>query len=92
VTVPDAPINVANVASVTTGNQIGLTWSAGLVTGGSPLIDYRILYDSGLGTNVDVELVSGLSATTYTVTGLTRGTTYKFKLQARNIYGYSANS
>lgn len=92
VTVPDSPINIANVPATTNGNQIGLTWSPGLVDGGSPLIDYRISYDQGLGTGTYTELVSGLISTTYTVTGLARGTTYKFRLQARNIYGYSANS
>ena len=30
VTYPDAPINVASVVNVTYGNQIGITWSAGL--------------------------------------------------------------
>mgnify|MGYP002636778377 CR=1 FL=1 len=80
VTVPDAPINVENVPAITSGNQIGLTWSPGLVEGGSPLIDYRISYDSGLGTDVYTELVSGLTTTTHTVTSLTRGVTYKFKL------------
>ncbi len=77
-TVTDAPINLANVAAITNGEQIGLAWTAGLADGGSPLIDYRISYDRGLGTGVFVELVSGLSTNTYTAIGLARGTTYKF--------------
>lgn len=77
-TVTDAPINLANVAAITNGEQIGLAWTAGLADGGSPLIDYRISYDRGLGTGVFVELVSGLTTNTYTAIGLARGTTYKF--------------
>lgn len=44
-TVPDAPINLANVISQTLGEQIGLSWSAGISSGGSPIIDYRISSD-----------------------------------------------
>jgi hypothetical protein len=80
VTVPDAPINVANLPAVTAGNQVGLKWTSGLVNGGSLLLDYRILFDSGLGTDTFTELVSGLQTTEYTVTGLIRGTTYRFRL------------
>lgn len=32
----------------------------------------------------------GITALTYTATGLTQGATYKFKVNARNVYGYSA--
>jgi len=34
-TVPDSPINLANVAAVTNGQKIGLAWTAGLANGGS---------------------------------------------------------
>lgn len=39
-----------------------------------------------------VELINGLTTTSYTATGLTRGSTYTFKVQARNLYGDSAFS
>jgi len=32
---------------------------------------------------------SEITSTTYTATGLTAGLTYKFKVEARNIYGFS---
>jgi len=44
-TVPDAPINIVNVVTVTSATQIGLSWTAGHSTGGSPIIDYRIWSD-----------------------------------------------
>lgn len=56
------------------------------------MIDYRINYDLGMGDGSFVELVSGLTSTSYTAIGLTRGLTYKIVVQARNIYGYSAHS
>lgn len=45
VTVPDAPIGVADNTTVTSASVIGIKWSNGLSTGGSPIIDYRISYD-----------------------------------------------
>ena len=43
--VPDVPIGLANVATITTGTQIGLTWSQGVENGGTLVIDYTIQYD-----------------------------------------------
>ena len=37
-------------------------------------------------------LVDGLASTAYTATGLTSGTTYEFKVEARNQYDFSAYS
>jgi hypothetical protein len=45
VLVPDAPINFADVPSITLASRIGLTWSPGLSSGGEPIIDYRIYFD-----------------------------------------------
>jgi len=52
--------------------------------------DYRITYDQS--TDDYVVLVSSLNELSYTVTGLTAGKTYKYKVEARNSYGYSAYS
>lgn len=43
--VPDAPTNLANVPAVTSATQVGLTWSAGLSTGGTGIIGYVLSYD-----------------------------------------------
>ena len=48
--VPDAPIQLKNVEKNTNAYQIGITWSAPTFNGGSPLLDYTILFDSGTGT------------------------------------------
>jgi Fibronectin type III domain len=89
ITSPGVPLNLANDASVTTATQIGLTWSAPTDDGGSIVIDYKIQIDSGSGYS---DLVSGVTATSYTAVSLTQGTTYNFKIQSRNAYGFSAES
>jgi hypothetical protein len=44
-TIPDAPINLAETVSARTENSITFTWEAGSADGGAPLLDYRINYD-----------------------------------------------
>jgi hypothetical protein len=86
--VSDAPINLANDVAVTDANKIGLTWAKPVFDGGSALIDYRIFFDDATGFTF-TELVSGLTGTSYTATSLTQGLTYQFKVEARNVYGFS---
>ena len=51
------------------------------------IIDYRInIAEQGGAFSV---LASGLLTPDYTATGLTSGTTYEFKVESRNSYGYS---
>jgi hypothetical protein len=88
---PDAPLNLANDPTVTLATQIGLTWTIGVYAGGSPVIDYQVTYlDPHVG--VFSILQSGITATHFTVTGLSAGTTYTFEVQSRNIYGFSTYS
>jgi hypothetical protein len=86
---PDAPTSLANVPTITLRDQIGLTWVAPVFGGGSPLLDYRVWTDQS--NNDFIELVS-ISSTSYTATGLTQGLIYTFKVEARNVYGYSVFS
>jgi hypothetical protein len=86
--IPDAPINLANFAAVTDATTIGLTWSAPIFDGGSALIDYRIFFDDATGVTF-TELASGLTGNSYTANSLTQGLTYLFKVEARNVYGFS---
>lgn len=88
--VPDAPVTLANNAAVTASTQVGLTWSAGAFNGGSPIIDYKLSYDQGTGTWT--QFADGITTTSYTVTGLTPDTVYAFKVEARNLIGFSLES
>ena len=54
------------------------------------MLDYRIWSDQAEGVYAVVE--SGLTALSYTITGLSAGKTYSLTIQARNAYGYSLDS
>jgi len=56
---PDAPVNLANDPSITSGSQIGLTWAQGLENGGTSVIDFTLAYK--FGTNDFVILKSGIT-------------------------------
>ena len=45
--ISDAPINLSNNVAVTAAGVVGLTWSNGASSGGSPIIDYSISYRLG---------------------------------------------
>ncbi|HEY0706603.1 MAG TPA: discoidin domain-containing protein, partial [Polyangia bacterium] len=81
--VPSAPTGV--VASPG-NNQVGLTWNA--VSGATSYTVKRATTSGGPYTNVG----TGLTATSYTNTGLTNGTTYYFVVSASNSAGESGNS
>lgn len=85
---PDPPVSLANDQSITTISRIGLTWSPGSANGGSPVIDYRVSWDQG--TSTYVVLFSGITTNYYTATAaLTPNTVYKFKVESRNVFGFS---
>lgn len=58
-------------------------------TGNSPILSYELKWDSGSGSVIYT--LTDTLVTQYTVTGLTGGAEYKFKVRARNIYGYSSD-
>ena len=69
---------------------MGLTWSDGLSTGGTPIIDYRVSYDQGIG---EWQVLStGVSLKQYVRTTLDQGVVYTFRVEARNAIGYSLQS
>jgi hypothetical protein len=87
--VPSAPTNlVKNQASITK-TTASFSWTPG-PSGGAFIIDYKVSYDQSIGVWVD--LAENIVGTTYTAIGLTQGTEYKFKVQARNSVGFSALS
>jgi len=91
-TTPSAPI----ITTLTPGNtQVVVAWSAP-ATGGSAITDYDLEYSSNSGSTWTVWASGTTStATSVTVTGLTNGTAYVFRVLAKNLAGsgsYSATS
>lgn len=76
--IPDAPV-IEQDLTQSTANQITVKWYAPVETGGNPLLDYSLFWDAGLGGAFST-IQSGLTVTEYTMTGLTTGTTYRFKV------------
>lgn len=90
--IPLAPVGLQDRPAITSATQIGLSWTAvpDADSGGSPVIDYSIFMAIGTGSYSTLE--TGVTTTTYIAIDLTQGTTYSFKIQSRNIFGYSLDS
>jgi len=84
---PGAPTNVA-ARGITKAAQV--SWTAPDDDGDSPITGYTVTPYIG-STAQDPVDVSG-TATTKTITGLTNGTAYTFKVKATNAIGTGANS
>ena len=89
-TYPDAPVNLAEDLTQKTGTKIGLQWEEGAANGGAVVEDYRI--SSNQGTGEWVYLYTGVAFTSWVITDLTAGIEYRFKVEARNSFGYSPYS
>jgi titin len=89
---PGAPTSVTGTAD---NSQVSLTWAAPASNGGSAITDYTVQFSSNSGSTWQT-FSDGLSAaTSTTVTGLTNGTAYVFRVAATNANGtgsYSSNS
>lgn len=66
--------------------KITLDWEAPSTDGGSPITAYKLFWNNGvaLAEATTPLTTTGASTTFFTATGLTRGTTYKFKVLASN--------
>jgi hypothetical protein len=90
--IADEITTLSDAPAVTTSTQIGLTWTAAAFDGGSDVIDYRVWYDSASSGVTFEVLAENILESTYTALSMDTGSTYQFKVQARNIYGFSINS
>ena len=52
--VPDAPIQLLRNDILSTREVVSFTWEQGTGNGGSPIIDYRVSYDQGTGSFVEI--------------------------------------
>ncbi len=86
----DAPLNVIGSAG---NQQVELTWTAPTNTGGAAITDYIVQYAVSGSTPTWTTFADGTSASTSaTVTGLTNGTSYIFRVAAVNSFGTGTTS
>lgn len=80
--VPGAPTGVEATLAADTG--VALTWTApsGIVS--SPITDYVVSHSSDSGATWSTPVATGSTSTSYTITGLTAGTEYLFRVGAVN--------
>jgi hypothetical protein len=85
--VPDIPVNLRDMPDITTAYQIGLEWDDGPNNGGTPIIDFSLTY-AEVSQDYDTFEV-GVTERQHVATNLSPGIYYKFKVKARNAFGYS---
>jgi hypothetical protein len=91
----DAPAAPTNVTATAGSAQASLTWTAPSSNGGATITDYVVQYSSNSGSTWTTVNRVASTTTSATVTGLTNGTSYIFRVAAVNSAGtgsYSANS
>ena len=81
---PGAPTNLTTTPAE---EAVDLTWTAPIDDGGSAITDYIIEYSSNGGTTWQTFTHPPSAATNISVTGLTPGTTYTFRVKAINSAG-----
>jgi hypothetical protein len=93
---PNAPTSLT--VTGTTGTTASLSWTAPTVNtqdGGTPITAYKIQYSTNGGSSwiTYSEGTYGVTTTTATLTGLTPGQTYQFRVAAKNgvVPGYGFN-
>jgi hypothetical protein len=87
--VPPAPTSL----TATAGNaQVALSWTAPTVLAQTPITDYTVQYSSNGGSTWTTFSDSTSTATSATVTGLTNGTAYVFRVAAVNGAGAGSYS
>jgi hypothetical protein len=91
VTVPTAPTKLAATGS---NARVALSWSAPSSNGGAAITGYNVYEGTTAGgeSTTPVNGTTLIGATSYTVTGLTNGTTYYLEVSAVNGVGESAKS
>lgn len=73
-----------------TDTEVTLHWTplSGVDAGNSDVIAYSLYWDEGDSTKADADVpLVDAAVTTFTVTGVEGGRTYRFRVRARNIYG-----
>ena len=87
--VPDAPVNLQAASG---SEKVSLSWEAPLDDRGSEITGYAYRHKETGGsfsewTDIPDSTLGSANAGSYTITGLTNGSTYTFELRAVNMHG-----
>jgi titin len=86
------PLSPSSITGAGTGGSTTIEWIVPTSDGGSPITDYVIEY-SVAGSGTWTTFNDGTStATSATITGLTAGNAYEFRVSAKNLIGNSLPS
>jgi hypothetical protein len=85
------PSRVGSLSTTSGDGQVALSWSSP-ATGGASISDYLIEYSANSGTTWTTFVDAVTSALNATVTSLTNGTAYQFRVTAKNTIGSGAVS
>lgn len=87
--VPDTPHSLDATAISATG--INVSWTVPSYTGGAPVSDYRITV-TDFDANQSTSMLVGGPGTSFSLTGLNRGSEYSITVAAANSIGFSLES
>ncbi|MCU0278546.1 MAG: fibronectin type III domain-containing protein, partial [Candidatus Nanopelagicales bacterium] len=83
-TIPDAPTGVTGTPG---DQQVQLSWTAPIDTGGADITGYRIEQSTGGGPWTEAVANTASTTTSHLITGLTNGTAHTFRVHAINAAG-----
>ena len=89
--VSTVPLSLANDDTMTGATTIKITWTAPSDNGGTPVIDYRVNYKVSTDSSWII-LSDGITTLYYTANSLTSDLIYDWKVEARNLVGFSGYS
>ncbi|NBX92431.1 MAG: hypothetical protein EBQ85_04275, partial [Proteobacteria bacterium] len=95
VTPATTPGQPTNLIATGANGQVSLSWTSPSSNGGSAITNYSYKYSANSGITWSTPALTGSSTTSYTVSGLTNGTSYIFQVAAVNAAGtgtYSSSS
>ena len=86
-TVPGAPVFSLDLFAVAGNAQVELLWAVPASNGGAPITDYVVQFSGNGGSTWSTFADATTALTSATVTGLTNGTAYLFRVAAVNSVG-----
>lgn len=89
---PTAPLAPVLNTATPSATQVALAWTAPSSDGGSAITDYTVEYRISPAGSWNTFAHTASTATSRTVTGLTNGTAYDFRVSAVNAVGTGATS